>query len=245
MNSGPLFAWRARGPLCRSIRLRRIIRAIAWVVATITPTALLAADEASGRREQIGLERRQADAALEQRRLICRQRFVVTACIDDARASHRDALHALDREEAAIDSNLRHERAARRLEIIRDKTDALARLAPLPALERSPSPAVSAPLAPSSPSLLPSGSGADVRSGDTGQASVQAAARREAESAERAAAQRAAAAQQRRDDAARRRALRESKRNDRKKSSAGLAERPEIPPARLPSPPPASSSPSK
>ncbi|MEO8279985.1 MAG: hypothetical protein ABI564_09860 [Ideonella sp.] len=176
-----------------------------------------AADAAS--RKQIALERRQANAWFEQRRLECNRRFAVTACVNDARATHRENTERLGREDEVLDSKLRHARAAERLEIIRQKTETLDRLSSVP---------VSPPAQPSAVHQADERR-AIGRSASSGRSALELERKRVA--ADRAAAQRAAASQKRRDEAARQEAKRDAQRVKRKNPAGALPAFPPIPPS--------------
>ncbi len=200
----------------RAGRLAGWLLAICCLAVAAPIRAQSVADDAS-RRERIEIERRQADAVLEQRRWECSRRFVVTACIDKARATHRDAVESLNREEEAIDSRARQARAARRLEIIGEKTEAFAKLGPVPT---PPTSTPSQPEVRTVPATTDSES-----SGLTARQKDQA-------TADRAAARRAAASQLRREEAAREQAQRAAKRAQQKQPMPGLPARPPIPPVK-------------
>ncbi|HNJ83987.1 MAG TPA: hypothetical protein PKZ28_10160, partial [Piscinibacter sp.] len=54
-------------------------------------------------RERIARERAEADTRFQARRQECEQRFAVTACVDEARAEHRQAVQRLRSEEGVLD----------------------------------------------------------------------------------------------------------------------------------------------
>lgn len=66
-------------------------------------------------------ERSRIEAQFNAEMAACRQRFVVTACLDDARQRRRDALIAPRAEELTLDDIQRRERAAVRREVIQAK----------------------------------------------------------------------------------------------------------------------------
>ena len=72
-------------------------------------------------RERIARERSEATARHDQRRRECEQRFAVTACVDEARAEHRQTMIRLRRQEALLDEGQRKARAAQRLAAIEQK----------------------------------------------------------------------------------------------------------------------------
>ena len=85
--------------------------------------AAMADDAASERaeRDRIRLERGQVEAAFNARETECRRRFVVTPCLDAARRARREAMEGLRRQEAVLDEAQRKQRAAQRIEDIRNK----------------------------------------------------------------------------------------------------------------------------
>ena len=95
---------------------------------------LARADDAA-ERTRIARERAEATALFEQRQRECGQRFAVTACVDQARAEHRQVLSRLRRQEGVLDEAQRKQRAAQRMADIREKVSAEE------ARERAPRPA--------------------------------------------------------------------------------------------------------
>jgi len=101
----------------------------AWLVlfaAGVLPALSHALDEADERAERarIAAERKQAETAYAEREQVCRERFVVTSCLDDARRERRHALERLRQQEAVLDEGQRKKRAAERLEDIGSKVSA-------------------------------------------------------------------------------------------------------------------------
>ncbi|HJV62166.1 MAG TPA: hypothetical protein VJ743_14555 [Albitalea sp.] len=78
-------------------------------------------DEERAERARIQAERSQVQAAYEQRERECRQRFVVTSCIDAARRDRRQALERLRQQQELLDEAQRKQRAAQRIDDIRAK----------------------------------------------------------------------------------------------------------------------------
>lgn len=72
-------------------------------------------------RQRIESERAQAEAAFARRERECRERFVVTSCLDDARRDRRQALEGLRQQQAILDEGQRKQRAAQRMDDIRSK----------------------------------------------------------------------------------------------------------------------------
>ena len=74
--------------------------------------------------QRIDVERRDADAAFNRREMECRARFAVTVCIDDARKNYHQRLERLRLQQSALDEAQRKQRAAQRLQGIREKGSA-------------------------------------------------------------------------------------------------------------------------
>ena len=89
--------------------------AAAASAGSATPVAL--ADE----RARIAQERNAVDARFSSRERECRQRFIVTSCVDDAKAERRLALDRLRARQLAVDEARRHERADERRAELADK----------------------------------------------------------------------------------------------------------------------------
>jgi len=65
-------------------------------------------------RSRIAAERRAVQAGFESARAACEKRFVVTECLDAARADRRQALDRLQRQQVVLDEARRRARAAER-----------------------------------------------------------------------------------------------------------------------------------
>lgn len=211
-------------------RLLYVAIAVPWVVCGLglAPAARAQTSAQEGAlRERIAIERRQANGLFEQRRRDCSQRFAVTACMNEASSANRETIERLGREDELLDSRVRHMRAANRLEIIRQKTEALSRLSPSPAAQpATPRQSAAQQAIGTSSGSMPSSLALETQPA----------------AADRAAAQRASASQKRRGEAQRQRTQRAAQRADRKKSAAALPAYPPIPPVPpLPSLRPASS----
>jgi len=89
--------------------------ALPAVSAAFTP------EEERIERERIKSERAQVEAAYATRERECRDRFVVTSCIEGARRDRRQALERLRRQQEVMDEAQRKQRAAQRMEDIRSK----------------------------------------------------------------------------------------------------------------------------
>ncbi|MFT3955628.1 MAG: hypothetical protein QM722_14945 [Piscinibacter sp.] len=102
-------------PPVRTIWLQALV-----LGAMLTVLVPARADEAA-ERERISRERAEATARHERQRRECEQRFAVTACVDEARAEHRQTMMRLRRQEALLDEAQRKQRAAQRLAAIEQK----------------------------------------------------------------------------------------------------------------------------
>jgi colicin import membrane protein len=85
------------------------------------PARALDAAEERAERQRIDSERAQVDAAYAQRERECRERFVVTSCLEDAQRDRRLALERLRQQQAILDEAQRKQRAAQRMDDIRNK----------------------------------------------------------------------------------------------------------------------------
>jgi colicin import membrane protein len=114
------------------------------VLALSAVCGVAPAADAQAERERIRVERAQAEQRYAAAERDCNTRFVVTACVEAARAQRRDALGRLRNEELVLDRAERRQRAAERAAAIRDKQahEDAARAAPRAPL---PVPAASAP----------------------------------------------------------------------------------------------------
>jgi colicin import membrane protein len=174
-------------------------------------------NDAAQQRQRIAEQRAQAETTWQARRTTCADRFAVTPCMDAAEASYRQQVDALDRELDMLDTQQRRLRAAERLEIIRQKSEALA---------AGPG-ASGAGRALAWPSTDASAAAAQESSQRSAEREIE---QRRAEAA-RQAAQRAAAARERRLEAERRRVDREQRRAGSRSGSASLPVPPAMPPA--------------
>ncbi len=96
--------------------------------------AAAAADlDVRAERERISRERAAAESRYAADEAACRTRFVVTACVDEAKARRREALGVLKSQELVLDEQERRRRAAARLEAIEAKQREAAARPPLPA----------------------------------------------------------------------------------------------------------------
>jgi len=137
-------------------------------------SASASASNAKGRellRARIKDERSRIETQFNAEMAACRQRFVVTACVDDARQRRRDALTAPRAEELTLDDLERRERAAVRREVIQAKqreaasraAAPLAASAPGERVRPGPSAATSAPAQRADPGAAASAAQASAR----------------------------------------------------------------------------------
>lgn len=106
-----------------------------WMLAALTCAAGAAAEPSgdAAERQRIDQERAAAERRFDEARARCDSRFLVTACVDEARAERRAQMQRLDHERSVLDTQARRRRAAQRLQRIDEKQrDAAAR----PAVER-------------------------------------------------------------------------------------------------------------
>jgi hypothetical protein len=79
------------------------------------------ADDAAAERQRIRAERAQVQARYADTVRECNRRFVVTSCVEGARAERRQALNRLSNQELVLDQAERRQRAAQRAADIRAK----------------------------------------------------------------------------------------------------------------------------
>ncbi len=108
-------------------------------------------------RARIARERDEATLRFQQRQRECEQRFAVTACVDEARAEHRQALLRLRGQESVLDEAERKRRAAQRMAAIREKVSAEAARDAVPRPVR-PAPAITVSAPRQKPSAAPAAS---------------------------------------------------------------------------------------
>lgn len=105
----------------------------AWLAAAALAVALAptvqAADGAdtAAQRQRIAQERATVQARARAAEQECRQRFVVTPCVDRVRGERRAALQRLDQQAAVLDDAQRKQRAAQRAQRIQQRHDDQAR----------------------------------------------------------------------------------------------------------------------
>jgi hypothetical protein len=96
--------------------------ALAAVGACLSPKAhALDAATEMAERERIRTEREQVEATYRRRETDCRQRFVVTPCLEDARRDRRQANDRLRQQLEVLDEAQRKQRAAQRIDEIRSR----------------------------------------------------------------------------------------------------------------------------
>ncbi|MEQ1683455.1 MAG: hypothetical protein ABL916_07375 [Burkholderiaceae bacterium] len=117
--------------------------ALALLLACAAPCALGAGvGTASQERARISSERAAAQAAFVSRERDCQNSFVVTSCVETARRDLREVMLRLRRQEAVLDEMQRRERAAQRLETIRNRPAAAE---PAPRQASAPEPRAAKP----------------------------------------------------------------------------------------------------
>lgn len=102
--------------------LSPMVAAILAAACFVTPLAQ-ALDAATERaeRDRIKAGRDRAEAAYVARERECRQRFVVTPCLDQARRDRRESFERLRQQQEVLDEAQRKQRAAQRIDEIRTK----------------------------------------------------------------------------------------------------------------------------
>jgi hypothetical protein len=127
-------------------------RAVGGCIAALLLAAFAhAVDGAAGERARIAAERAATETTLAQRERECSTRFVVTACVEEARGEYRAALASLRRQQALLDETERRQRAGERLGRLATKADAAGPPAPRARAARAVRPAVPADGAASMP----------------------------------------------------------------------------------------------
>lgn len=89
--------------------------------------------DARAERTRIAGERAAAESRYAAEEARCRTRFVVTSCVDEAKAQRREVLDRLRHQELVLDEQERRRRAAARLDAIEAKQREAALRPPLPA----------------------------------------------------------------------------------------------------------------
>jgi hypothetical protein len=101
----------------------------AWLVLVLSAALLPQACAATPRDEQherqrIAFERAQVQAFYLNRERECEKRFTVTACIEEARRSRREAMERLRYQDVILDEAQRRQRALQRIQDIHGKVSA-------------------------------------------------------------------------------------------------------------------------
>lgn len=131
------------------------------IAALLLPALPARADEA-GERTRIAAERRTIETRFAAEEAACRERFVVTPCVDGVRARRREALSPLRHQELLLDDAERKRRAAARIDGIEARrAAAAARPAPAPRAEPLPRPPPAATPAPLPRPAKPADDGAE------------------------------------------------------------------------------------
>jgi hypothetical protein len=108
----------------------------------------VAADDTSSERARIARERAAVEAQAREGEAECTTRFAVSSCAAKVRAERRSKIQSLDRQSSLLDEAQRHQRAAERLERVRQRQAAAASAPPvaiaLPRVARPAAPPSSA-----------------------------------------------------------------------------------------------------
>ena len=108
---------------------RRPIVLFAVALAALLGPPARAAGDAS-ERDRLAQERRDIERRYDQQDAECRQHFVVTSCVEEARRARRDALADVTARQIALDDAERQRRAQARRERIERKAERRAAEAP-------------------------------------------------------------------------------------------------------------------
>lgn len=104
-----------------TIRRTAPLLAVALVLGVLGAARALAQDAGIGERAEIESQRRTAEELYRAREKECRDRFVVTSCVDDAQRQRRATLEALRARQLKLDETRRRARAAERRAEIAEK----------------------------------------------------------------------------------------------------------------------------
>lgn len=155
------------------------------LLAMLGAVAVAAHADPAAERRRIGAERRAIEARFDQEEAACRERFVVTSCVDGVLARKRELLAGLRHQELLLDDADRKARAAARLEGIEAKRAAAAARPPAPPRAEPAPHRAAAPAAPQA--LRPARPEVDAAEAEAAARRASAAARRrEAAAADRA-----------------------------------------------------------
>ncbi len=112
----------------------------ALLVSAAGVAAAIDAVDPAVERARIATERAEAGRVFDERVAACRERFAVTDCVDEARRERREALTRLRRQESILDEADRRQRAAQRMEAIRNRISAEEAVRPAPPAAAASSP---------------------------------------------------------------------------------------------------------
>ena len=124
--------------------------ALATALLTLVWCGPATATAADAPRARISADKAAVDARYRAAQAACRERFVVTSCVDAATAQRRKELAALREQELAIDDAERKQRAALRRSEVAEKQSRLAARA-----ASAPPPAAKASARPATPASAP------------------------------------------------------------------------------------------
>ena len=125
-----------------TLRSPEVLGSLLLVLAVASVPA--AADDTSSERARIARERAAVEAQAREAQAECAKRFAVSSCTAEVRADRRSKIQSLDRQSALLDEAQRHQRAAERLERLRQRQAAAASTPPV----AIPLPRVARPAAP-------------------------------------------------------------------------------------------------
>jgi hypothetical protein len=94
------------------------------LLCLVLACAASASTRADTEHDRLAAERAAADARLATQERECAARFVVAACVEDARAEHRATLTRLRQQQLRIDETRRRETAAARRKAIAERVEA-------------------------------------------------------------------------------------------------------------------------
>jgi colicin import membrane protein len=98
-----------------------LIAAFLLAASAVAPVRAMDAASERAERDRLKAEREQAEAAYVTRERGCREKFIVTSCIEQARRDRRQALERLRLQQEVLDEAQRKQRAAQRVDDIRNK----------------------------------------------------------------------------------------------------------------------------
>jgi len=168
--------------------MRFRVRTTCLVAVSMATLAVRAADDVPDkvRRDQLVGERAAVQARYEQAVRECQRGFVVTGCVNQAKAERRAALDRIAREQAVLDDVQRRQRAEeRRLRIAQKQAAQAQRAAAASSAGSAPPAQLRAPRASPAASAAKPGRRYEPRSADTAAAAASEAAERAAQSEQR------------------------------------------------------------